>query len=77
MRAHAITPRAGRLVAAGALVVTSILAAGCDLTVGPPTQDIGYDHNVGPAKAPATVGATAGTSPGSAGRRSARSTPHE
>lgn len=50
------TPRAGRLLAAGTLVVTPFLLAACDLSVGPPVQDIGYEHNVGPAKAPATGG---------------------
>lgn len=50
------TRRVGRLLAAGALVVTPLLVAACDLAVGPPVEDIGYEHHVGPAKAPATGG---------------------
>lgn len=50
------TQRARRLLTAGALVVTPFLVAACDLAVGPPVQDISYEHNVGPAKAPATGG---------------------
>ena len=43
-----ITARAGRLLATGAIVTTAVLVAGCDLVVGPPVHDIGYEHNVGP-----------------------------
>ena len=37
------------VLAAGVLVPAAFFAAGCDLAVGPPAQDIGYEHNVGPA----------------------------
>ena len=77
------------VLAAGVFVLAAFFAAGCDLAVGPPVQDIGYEHNVGPATPPATgtrhlptrgreTGsgpATADRSSGTAGRRSARSTP--
>ena len=62
--------RARRALAVGTVAVVAFLGAGCD-KVGPPTQDIGFEHSVEPQK-PAT---TAGTSRGTAGRRSARSTP--
>lgn len=42
----------GAVVAATALVVTPFLISACDLAVGPPVQDIGYEHNVGPAMTP-------------------------
>jgi len=44
------------VLAAGVFALTVFLAAGCDLAVGPPVQDIGYEHNVGPATPPATGG---------------------
>lgn len=47
---------AGRVLATGAFVATAFLISACDLAVGPPVQDIGYDHNVGPAMGPATGG---------------------
>ena len=62
-----ITAYARRVLVAASFVVAACVVSGCDLEVGPPVQDVGYDHNVGPA--------TAGTSSGTAGRRSARSTP--
>lgn len=68
------TTRAGRRLATGFLVATAVLVSACDLAVGPPVRDVGYEHNVGITPAPSP--ATAGRSPGTAGRRSARSIPH-
>ena len=62
------TAYARRLLVTGSLVVAASIVSGCELEVGPPVQDVGYEHNVGPA--------TGGRSSGTAGRRSARSTPH-
>ena len=84
------TTRAGRLLATASLIATAVLVAACDLVVGPPVHDVGYEHNVGPATEPRTggphrspspghatgAGATGDTSRGTAGRRTARSTPH-
>ena len=64
------TTRTRRALAVGTVAVVAFLGSGCD-KVGPPTQDIGFEHSVEPQK-PAT---TAGRSRGTAGRRSARSTP--
>ena len=50
------TARTGRLLAACAVVVTSCLVTACDLEIGPPAQDVGYEHNVGPATGPPTGG---------------------
>ena len=43
------TKRTGRLLAAGALAATAVLfVSACDVTIGPPAQDVGYEQNVGP-----------------------------
>jgi hypothetical protein len=71
-------------------LVAASSVAGCDVELGPPVQDVGYEHDVGPATPPGTEGSepppdslpsgeekagpTAGRSSGTAGRRSARST---
>jgi hypothetical protein len=39
--------RAGRALAAGGLVLGVLSVSACDLTVGPPVQDLGYEHSVG------------------------------
>lgn len=62
-----ITTRTGRVLATGSFLATAFFVSACDLAVGPPDQDVGYEHNVGPP--------TEGRSHGTAGRRSARSTP--
>lgn len=67
------TTRAGRRLT-GLLVATAVLVSACDLAVGPPVEDVGYEHSVGITPAPSPT--TAGRSPGTAGRRSARSIPH-
>ncbi len=56
--------RAGRLLAAGALVAIVLLVSACDLVVGPPVHDVGYEHNVGPATEPATYGHEPASDPG-------------
>jgi hypothetical protein len=50
------TTRAGRLLATASLIAAEVLVAACDLVVGPPVHDVGYEHNVGPATEPATGG---------------------
>ncbi|MBM7514553.1 hypothetical protein JOD65_004097 [Nocardioides cavernae] len=61
--------RSRRALAAAILVAGALLGSACD-KVGPPPQDIGFEHSVEPQK-PAS---TAGRSRGTAGRRSARPT---
>jgi hypothetical protein len=39
--------RAGRALGAGSLVLGVLSVSACDLPVGPPDRDIGYEHNVG------------------------------
>lgn len=41
------TTRAGRALAAGSLVLGVLSVSACDLAVGPPVQDLGYEHSVG------------------------------
>lgn len=50
------TTARARRVLAGFLLATAGMAAACDLVVGPPVHDVGYEHNVGPATEPATGG---------------------
>ncbi|MFC7362016.1 hypothetical protein [Nocardioides astragali] len=52
------TARARRVLATGFLLATAGMAAACDLVVGPPVRDVGYEHNVGPATEPLTGGPT-------------------
>lgn len=47
--------RSRRHLAAGFLVVITSVGA-CDLVVGPPVQDIGYEHNVGGPALPGYCG---------------------
>jgi hypothetical protein len=62
--------RTRRTFAAGTAFVVALLGSACD-KVGPPTQDVGFEHSVQPQKG----AATGGTSRGTEGRRSAPPTP--
>jgi hypothetical protein len=62
--------RTRRTFAVGTAFVVALLGSACD-KVGPPVQDVGFEHSVEPQKRSTTAGRSGGTP----GRRSALPTP--